>query len=97
VTLQPPRLVSIALPLFAELGLGIAVGVVGTLLAARLSDTTGAAFALANQVAAMLFILFRIVGAGIGVVARHAGRQQLGRRLHGADGGGRRGAVDDVA
>jgi putative MATE family efflux protein len=68
----PPRLLAIALPMFAELGLGIAVGLTGTLLAARLSDTTGAAFALANHVAAMLFILFRIVGAGVSVVVAQA-------------------------
>jgi putative MATE family efflux protein len=69
---RPPRLLAIALPMFAELGLGIAVGLTGTLLAARLSDTTGAAFALANHVAAMLFILFRIVGAGVSVVVAQA-------------------------
>ncbi|HEX2011070.1 MAG TPA: MATE family efflux transporter [Roseateles sp.] len=63
-----PRLFSLAWPLFIELLLGIAVGMVGTLLAARISDPAGAAFALANQVAAALFILFRIIGAGISVV-----------------------------
>ncbi|MBI3368296.1 MAG: MATE family efflux transporter, partial [Burkholderiales bacterium] len=46
----------------------IAVGLVGTLLAARLSDATGAAFALGNQIAQMLFVLFRVVGAGVSVV-----------------------------
>lgn len=54
--------------MFVELGLAIAVGVVGTALAARLSDDAGAAFALANHVSAALFILFRVVGAGAGVV-----------------------------
>lgn len=63
-----PGLRALAGPLFLELGLGIAVGVVGTALAARLSDEAAGAFALANHVAAMLFILFRIVGAGVGVV-----------------------------
>jgi Na+-driven multidrug efflux pump len=62
---------ALAGPLFLELGLSIAVGVAGTALAARLSDDAGAAFALANHVAAMLFILFRIVGAGVGVVVAH--------------------------
>lgn len=82
---EPPRLLAIAPPLFAELGLGIAVGLVGTLLAARLSDTHGAAFALANHVNAMLFILFRIVGAGVGVVVAQA------------LGGGRRDRADALA
>lgn len=80
-----PRLFALAWPLFLELLLGIGVGVAGTLLAARISDPAGAAFALANQVAATLFILFRIVGAGVGVV--------LAQNL----GAGRRRAADAVA
>ncbi len=72
-----PRLFALAWPLFLELLLGIGVGVAGTLLAARLSDTAGAAFALANHVAATLFLLFRIIGAGVGVVlAQNLGRSQ---------------------
>lgn len=67
-----PRLFAVAWPLFVELGLGIAVSVAGTLLAARVSDTAGAAFALANQVGATLFVVFRIIGAGIGVVLTQA-------------------------
>lgn len=80
-----PRLFALAWPLFLELLLGIGVGVAGTLLAARISDTSGAAFALANHVAATLFLLFRIVGAGVGVV--------LAQNL----GGGQRAAADAVA
>ena len=81
----PPRLFTLAWPLFLELLLGMAVGVIGTVLAARLSDSAGAAFALANHVVAMLFILFRVVGAGVGVVVT----QGLGA--------GRRDAADAVA
>jgi putative MATE family efflux protein len=62
------KLAKIAPPLFFELVLGIGVGLIGTVLAARVSDNAAAAFAIANQVAAMLFILFRIVGAGMTVV-----------------------------
>lgn len=80
-----PRLYALAWPLFLELLLGIGVGVVGTLLAAQMSDAAGAAFALANHVAATLFLLFRIIGAGVGVV--------LAQNL----GAGRRGAADAVA
>lgn len=80
-----PRLFSLAWPLFLELLLGIAVGVVGTALAARLGDTSGAAFALAHHVFGTLFILFRIIGAGVGVV------------LTQALGAGRRDAADAVA
>ncbi len=84
-TAPRPRLFTLAWPMFLELLLGIAVGVAGTMLAARLSDDAGAAFALANHVTAMLFILFRIVGAGVGVVVT----QNLGA--------GRRDAADAVA
>lgn len=80
-----PRLLPLAWPMFTELLLGIAVGLIGTVLAARLSDAAGGAFALANHVAAMLFLLFRTIGAGISVVIT----QNLG--------GGRRDRADAVA
>lgn len=80
-----PRLFSLAWPLFLELLLGMGVGVVGTVLAARLSDSSGAAFALSNHVVGMLFVLFRVVGAGVVVVVT----QGLGA--------GRRDAADAVA
>jgi Na+-driven multidrug efflux pump len=80
-----PRLFTLAWPLFLELLLGIGVGIVGTALAAALSDDAGAAFALANHVAATLFILFRVIGAGVSVVVT----QSLG--------GGRRDQADSVA
>ena len=80
-----PRLLDIAWPMFFELVLGIGVGVLGTILAAHISDPAGAAFALANQISAMLFILFRVVGAGVSVVVA----QSMGS--------GRRDAADAVA
>lgn len=80
-----PRLLPLAWPLFAELLLGLAVGLAGTALAARLSDRAGAGFALANHVSGTLFILFRIVGAGVSVVVTQA------------LGGGRRERADAVA
>ena len=83
--LPRPRLLPIAAPMFVELILGIGVGLVSTALAARLSDTSAAAFSLAHHVFAMLFILFRVVGAGVGVVVA----QCLG--------GGRREVADAVA
>jgi putative MATE family efflux protein len=75
----------LAWPLFVELTLGVAVGVLGTALAAGVSDTAAAAFSLANNVSAAVFILFRIIGAGIGVV--------LAQRL----GAGSRPAADALA
>ena len=80
-----PRLFALAWPLFLELLLGMGVGLVGTVLAARLSDNAGAAFALSNHVVGMLFILFRVVGAGVVVVVT----QGLGA--------GRRDAADALA
>lgn len=79
------RLTAVAAPLFFELALGIAVGMAGLALAARLGDAQAAAFALANHVVSMLFILFRIVGAGVSVVVAQA----LGR--------GQRATADAVA
>ncbi len=67
-----PRLLPLAAPLFAEMLLGIGMGLVGTVLAARLGDAHGAAFALCSQVLAMLFVLFRIIGAGVSVVVSQA-------------------------
>jgi putative MATE family efflux protein len=83
--LPAPRLFNLTWPLLVELLLGMAVGIVGTALAARLSDTSGAAFAMAHHVFGTLFIVFRIVGAGVGVV------------LTQALGAGRRDAADGVA
>lgn len=80
-----PPLRRLAWPLFAELTLGVSAGVIGTALAASVSDTATAAFSLANNVWASLFILFRIIGAGIGVV--------MTQRL----GAGSRGAADTLA
>lgn len=80
-----PRLLPLALPLFAEMALGIGMGMVGTMLAASLGDAQGAAFGLCSQVLAMLFVFFRVVGAGVSVVVAQA------------LGGGRRDEADRTA
>ncbi|NCT85143.1 MAG: MATE family efflux transporter [Comamonadaceae bacterium] len=67
-----PRLFSLTWPLLLELLLGIGLGVIGTALAARLSDDSGAAFGLANQIFAALFVLFRVIGAGVSVAVTQA-------------------------
>ena len=69
---QAPKLWPLLWPLFLELLLGMAVGLVATALAARVSDAAAGAFALTNQLSATLFIVFRIIGAGIGVVITQA-------------------------
>ena len=80
-----PPLFSLAWPLFVELLLGIGIGVIGTALAARMSDDKGAAFAVANYVSGSLFLLFRLIAVGVSVVIT----QSLG--------GGRRDRADAVA
>ncbi|HJV63331.1 MAG TPA: MATE family efflux transporter [Albitalea sp.] len=63
-----PPLFDITWPLFAELLLGISVGLVGLWLASRTSDAASGAFALANSVQATFFLLFRVVNVGVSVV-----------------------------
>jgi Na+-driven multidrug efflux pump len=69
-------LLRLALPLLLELGLGVAAGVLGTVLAGQIADASAAAFALAMQFFQTAFLLFRVVGAGISVVLS----QRLGYR-----------------
>lgn len=83
--IRTPPMFNLAWPLLVELGLAIASSVIGTALASRISDEAGAAFAIASQVSAALFILFRIIGAGVSVVVT----QNLG--------GGQRDAANKVA
>lgn len=71
---QAPRLLPLMAPLLAELALVMVMGWLGTALAARQGDAQAAAFALGHQVAGLLFVLLRVVGAGISVVVA----QQLG-------------------
>ncbi len=82
---RTPPMFNLAWPLLVELGLTIAASVIGTAMASRISDDAGGAFAIASQVSASLFILFRIIGAGVSVVVT----QNLG--------GGQRAAADKVA
>ncbi|TWI67722.1 putative MATE family efflux protein [Pseudoduganella lurida] len=87
ITVVPPsrpHIVTLAWPLLVELVLAVAIGVVGTTLAAHISDTAGAAFAIANQISVTLFLLFRIVGSGIGVVITQslgAGQRERANRV----------------
>jgi Na+-driven multidrug efflux pump len=58
----------VAFPLLAELLLGVGVGLAATLLASRVSDTSAAALGLTGHLTTLLFILFRVIGAGVSVV-----------------------------
>lgn len=86
-----PRLLHVAWPLLAELLLGFGVGLMGLWLASRESDTTSAAFALANQWQGTFFLLFRIISMGVSVVitqylgaGNKAGADQTARAALGA-------------
>jgi putative MATE family efflux protein len=59
---------ALVMPLFVELALGMFVGMVGTTLASHISDAAGGGFALANHLFGLLFMVFRLVGAGVSVV-----------------------------
>ncbi|HEX8603431.1 MAG TPA: MATE family efflux transporter [Pseudoduganella sp.] len=63
-----PHIFTLAWPLLVELVLAVAIGIAGTSLASHLSDRSGAAFAIAHNISVTLFLLFRIVGSGVGVV-----------------------------
>lgn len=68
---------ALVLPLLLELALGITVGLIGTALAAGVSDSAGAGFALGNHLFGLLFMIFRLVGAGVSVViSQNLGAQQ---------------------
>jgi Na+-driven multidrug efflux pump len=66
------RLKPVLVPLLVELASGIAVGWVGTVLAARQGDGVAASLALALHAVSLLFIVFRVVGAGVSVVVAQA-------------------------
>jgi Na+-driven multidrug efflux pump len=77
-------------PLLVELALGIGAGWVGTALAARQGDGVAASLALALHAVSLLFIVFRVVGAGVSVVvaqALGAGDAALAARLARASAG----------
>ncbi len=65
---QRPHLLALAWPLLAEMVLGFGVGLLGLWLASRESDASSAAFALANQLQGVFFLLFRVIGMGVSVV-----------------------------
>jgi putative MATE family efflux protein len=66
------RLLPVLAPLLVEIALGIGVGWLGTALAARQDDATAASLALALHAVSLLFIVFRVVGAGVSVVVAQA-------------------------
>ena len=69
---QRPRITAIAAPLFGEFVLGIIVALVGLRLASTESVAEAGAFGLATQVLESLFVVFRVLAIGVGVVITQA-------------------------
>jgi Na+-driven multidrug efflux pump len=66
-----PTLRAVAFPILLESMMALLVGVIGTYLASKISDATAAAYGVTNHLWGMMFVLFRVVGAGVGVVVAH--------------------------
>src|SRR5258706_2365818 len=72
VTPGRPRLNAIAGPILGEFLLGMSVAMAGLWLASHESDVAAGAFGLANQVLETLFVIFRVLAIGLGVVITQA-------------------------
>jgi Na+-driven multidrug efflux pump len=80
---ERPRLNAVAVPLFGEFLVGMTVALVGLWLASATSDAAAGAFGLASQVLETVFVLFRLLAIGLGVVITQAlggGRHDSARR-----------------
>ena len=72
VVIGRPRLNAIAGPIFGEFLLGMSVGMAGLWLASTTSDAAAGAFGLAQQMLETLFVVFRVLAIGLGVVITQA-------------------------
>lgn len=77
---MPPRpsLNAVAAPIFGEFLLGMTVAMVGLYLASTTSDAAAGTFGLTQQVLETLFVIFRVLAIGLGIVVT----QSLGSRQH---------------
>ena len=67
-SLDRPRLNAIAGPILGEFLLGYTVVIVGLWLASHTSDGAAGSLGLANQVIETLYVLYRVLAIGMGVV-----------------------------
>jgi putative MATE family efflux protein len=67
-----PRLNAVAGPLLGEFLLAMTVGLAGLWLASHTSDAAAGAFGLGVQVVETLFVIFRVLAIGLGVVITQA-------------------------
>ncbi|MEY4505959.1 MAG: hypothetical protein RL297_537 [Pseudomonadota bacterium] len=63
-----PRLNAIAAPIFGEFVLGMSVAMAGLYLASHTSDAAAGTFGLSQQVLETLFVIFRVLAIGLGIV-----------------------------
>jgi Na+-driven multidrug efflux pump len=73
-----PRLNSVAVPIVGEFLLGMTVAMGGLWLSSQTSDAAAGSFGLAIQICESLYVLFRVLAIGVGVVTTQA----LGGKQH---------------
>jgi putative MATE family efflux protein len=73
-----PRITPIAGPILGEFLVGISVAMAGLWMASQISDAAAGAFGMSQQVLESLFVLFRVLAIGVGVVTTQA----LGGQRH---------------
>jgi Na+-driven multidrug efflux pump len=69
---QRPRITPIAGPILGEFLIGISVAMATLWMASRISDAAAGAFGLSQQVLESLFVLFRVIALGVGVLITQA-------------------------
>ena len=73
-----PHLNTVAIPIIGEFLLGMTVAMGGLWLASQTSDAAAGTFGLSIQITESMFVLFRVLAIGVGVVTTQA----LGGRQH---------------
>ncbi|MEO0003908.1 MAG: hypothetical protein RLZZ22_1600, partial [Pseudomonadota bacterium] len=63
-----PSLNKVAVPIVGEFILGMSVALAGLYLASHTSDAAAGSFGLVQQVLETLFVVFRVLAIGLGVV-----------------------------
>lgn len=79
-----PQLRTIAVPILGESIVGMSVAMAGLWLASGLSEVASGAFGLCGQIGETLFVIFRVLGIGLGVSITQAlggGRPKLVRQI----------------
>ncbi len=67
-----PSLNALAVPIFGEFLLGMTVAMAGLYLASHTSDAAAGSFGLTQQILESLFVVFRVLAIGMGIVVTRA-------------------------